>query len=60
MLGIFMGGGEKKRTKQEHQIDVHLYGSTIHFYHGNLCNCESRGKGNCKLPSEMKDVGDVK
>lgn len=50
----------RKRTKEQHQIDVHLYKSTIHLYHENLCNCESHGKGNCKLTSQVKEVGDVK
>lgn len=52
-----MGG---KGTKQEHQIDVHLYKSSVHLYHGNLWKCESHGKGNCRLPSQAKDMEDVK
>lgn len=27
---------------------------------GDLCNCESRGKQNCELPSQVKEVVDVK
>lgn len=47
-----------EKTKQEHQlICVSVVCSSPVR---GLCNCESCGKQNCKLPFQVKEVVDVK
>lgn len=47
-----------EKSKQEHQlIDVSVVCSSSVR---TLCNCESCGKQNCKLPFQVKEVVDVK